>query len=200
MKNTIIATTMFCLLTGGSTIAQDTSKLSFTTGVGILKPNSSLGTVLQSGVAFNSGVELALKKKFFVQATFDFNTLRYDQRVTDGSPFLFQNTNSSLLMIGVNGGKNFSFNKHWTISGYSGAGYLNIGEPRASVLDGRIIKQSIKRTGGVFGRAGIRVAYNTGSKLLHTLYADVNGWTSPAEVQGLNVSGLGFFVGTRMPM
>jgi hypothetical protein len=199
MKNTKLL--ILLTLITSAVAAQDSSKLSFTTAVGFLKPNSSLGRVLQSSVAFNSGVELSLAKRFYVQGTLDFNTLKYDQQVADeGSGYLFQNTNSSLLMVGANVGKNFRFSERWFVSAYIGGGYLSIGEPRVDVFAGSIVKQSVVRTGHIFGRTGTRLGFNSKSRLLHTLYADIDWWVSPAEVQNARVSGFGFFLGTRMPM
>jgi hypothetical protein len=181
---------------------QDSTKLYFTTGVGLIKSPGSLSKIFHPSVAFNSGLELTGSKNWFGQVTLDFNTLKYNQQVkTDGSPYLFQNTNSSLFMVGINGGKNFIFrNPDWFVSLYGGGGYLNLGEPRLNPGGENIITQSVVRKGSVFGRAGTRLAYNTKIKFLHTIYFDGSWWKSPADVQGANLNGLSFFVGTRMGM
>jgi hypothetical protein len=111
------------------------NKLHLTTGVGVNIIQGELGNTFRSTVAFNSGVEKTFPHHWFGQAEVNFNTLRYDQQVKDeNSQYLFQNTNSSLLMLGINGGKDFPFGKSpWFGSAYIGTGYINIGEPRISV-------------------------------------------------------------------
>src|SRR5687768_2166769 len=120
------------LITGNALMAQDSSKIFVTTGAGIIKSPGQVGKVLHPSIAFNSGIELVGKRNWLLQGTLDFNSLKYNQKVKeDGSPYLFQNTNSSLVMVAVNGGKNFPFaHNKWFASAYLGGGYLNIGEPR----------------------------------------------------------------------
>ena len=183
-------------------LAQDSSNLFFTTGVGLIKSPGSLHQVFHPSIAFNSGIEIVNKKNWFAQGTLDFNTLKYNQRIKeDGSPYLFQNTSSSLFMAAVNGGKNFHFGHNkWIASLYTGAGYLNIGEPRLSVITENTIRQEISRKGSVFGKLGTRVGYRTKIKLLQTIYFDGSYWKSPLTVQGLKLSGVSLFLGARMSM
>jgi hypothetical protein len=49
--------------------SQDSSRVFFTTGAGIIKSPGSLSKVLQPSVAFNSGIEFVIKKNWFVQGT-----------------------------------------------------------------------------------------------------------------------------------
>lgn len=180
--------------------AQESGKLFFTTAFGLINPQGKFGNAVQSTLAFNSGVELSLKKNWFAQAVFDFNALKYDQQIRDASsPFLFQNTNSSLLLLGLNGGKNIYFkNPKWFISLYGGGGYLNVGEPRVTVdLTSNIAKQDVARESNVFARGGSRLAYKTKSSFFQTIYLDVSYWASPAKVQDGRVNGFSFYVGTR---
>lgn len=180
--------------------AQESGKLFFTTAFGLINPQGKFGDAIQSTLAFNSGVEMALKKNWFAQAVFDFNALKYDQQIRDdNSPFLFQNTNSSLLLLGLNGGKNVPFkNPKWFASFYGGGGYLNIGEPRITVdLVSSIAKQDVARESNVFVRGGSRLAYKTKSNFFQTIYLDASYWASPAKVQGGRVNGFSFYIGTR---
>lgn len=180
--------------------AQQSGKLFFTTALGVINPQGKFGNAVQSTLAFNSGVELALKKSWFAQAVFDFNALKYDQQIRDlSSPFLFQNTNSSLLLLGLNGGKNIPLkNPKWFISFYGGGGYLNVGEPRISVdIVSNIVKQNVSRESNVFARSGSRLAYKTKSNFFQTLYLDMSYWVSPAKVQDGQVNGFSLYIGTR---
>jgi hypothetical protein len=180
--------------------AQDSSRLYFTTGIGVIKVKHSLRNVLKPSVAFNSGLELRNKHNWFIQGTVDFNTLKYDQKIKDdNSPYLFQNTNSSLLMLGLNAGKNFRVSDKWFVSGYIGGGYLNIGEPRV-MLQNAVVKQDVIRNSNVFGRAGTRIAFRSPIKFLQTIYLDGDWWTSPVEVQNSKLNGFAFYIGTRMGM
>jgi hypothetical protein len=182
--------------------AQDSSRIFFTTGAGLIKSPGSLRHVFHPSIAFNSGIEITNKKNWFVQGTLDFNTLKYNQRVKEnGSPYLFQNTNSSLFMAALNGGKNFRFGHNkWFTSLYTGGGYLNIGEPRLVDDTENTIRQEVVRKGSVFGKAGARFGYKTKIKFLQTVYFDGSYWRSPLKVQGSRLSGVSLFVGARMSM
>jgi len=201
MKNKI-RTGMFLLAISLSsyTMAQESGKLFFTTSFGLIAPQGKFSNAIKSTLAFNSGVEMSMKNNWYTQLVFDFNALKYDQQIKDAnSPFLFQNTNSSLLLLGLNGGKNIPFrNKKWFTSLYGGAGYLNIGEPRVTIDNiANIATQEVTRKSSVFGRGGARLAYKTKSNFFQTLYLDASYWASPAKVQGGNVNGFSFYVGTR---
>jgi len=180
--------------------AQDSGKLFFTTGVGLIKSPGRLHHVLHPSIAFNSGIEIMNKKKWFALGTVDFNSLKYNQLVKeDGSPYLFQNTNSSLFMLALAGGKNFYFGHNsWFTSLYAGGGYLNIGEPRLVQHSANIIEQQVNRKSSVFGKAGTRIAYKTKIKFLQTIYFDGSWWKSPAVVQDHKLNGISLFLGIRM--
>ena len=191
---------LLILLVHQTTTAQDSSRVFFTTGAGLIKSPGSLSGVLHPSIAFNSGIEIANKKNWFAQGTLDFNTLKYNQRIKEnGSPYLFQNTSSSLFMAALNGGKNFHFGHNkWFASVYTGGGYLNIGEPRLIDHMENTIKQEISRKGSVFGKLGTRLGYKTKIKFLQTIYFDGSYWRSPLDVQGAKLSGVSLFVGVRM--
>lgn len=191
---------MAMAMAAGQAMAQGSGKLFFTTGAGTLKMRHSLGDVLKPALSFNSGLEATNKKNGFLQATADVNTLRYDQKIRDdNSSYLFQNTNSSLLMLGLNGGKNLWLNRRSFFSVYAGGGYLNIGEPRVTVQS-PVIRQDVNRKRNVFGRAGSRFAYISPIPFLQFIYLDANWWTSPARVQGSALNGFSLFIGSRMSL
>ena len=191
---------MALLTISKETIAQDSSRVFFTTGAGLIKSPGSLHHVFHPSIAFNSGIEIVNKKNWFVQGAIDFNTLKYDQRIKENSsPYLFQNTNSSLFMAAVNGGKNFHFgHSKWFASLYTGGGYLNIGEPRLIDITDNTIRQEITRKRSVFGKLGTRFGYKTKIKFLQTIYVDGSYWKSPLKVQGYRLGGVSLFLGARM--
>lgn len=190
------------VLLASDIMAQDSSKVHFTTGIGVIKSPGSLANVLGPSIAFSSGLELIVKNSWFLQGTFDLNMLKYNQRIReDNSPYLFQNTNSSLVMIGLNGGKNYHFGQNkWLASFYAGSGYLNIGEPRLTDQTENSIRQEVSRKASVFGKIGTRIGYKTKVKFLQTIYFDAAYWDSPLSIQGAGLSGLSLSVGIRMGM
>lgn len=173
-----------------------------TTGAGVNKILGKLGNTFRSTIAFNSGFEKQLNKNWYLQAEANFNTLKYDQQQKDdNSTFLFRNTNSSLFMLGLNGGKDFLFADHWFVSLYGGTGYINIGEPRVSIDEiNDIVTQSVKRRSGILGKGGSRLGINTQSKIFHTLYIDASYWTSTLRTQGKTLNSVAIFAGMRMAM
>lgn len=201
MKNRYTLLLMAMILAGvGKIEAQDSSRIFLTTGTGIIKSPGALHHVFHPSLAFNSGIELTNKHNYFIQASFDFNTLKYNQLITDeSSPFLFQNTSSSLIMLAVSAGKNFHFSHNkWFSSVYTGGGYLNIGEPRLQHLHDNIIYQEVSRKPGVFAKAGLRIGYRTKIKFLQTIYFDGAWWESALKVQGAYLKGASLFLGLRM--
>lgn len=199
-RNRIIIPLLLFILSYLTTAAQQTGKVLFTTSVGVINGQGNFGKAFKSTFAFNSGVELTLKDDWFGQFVFDFNALKYDQQFRDASsPFLFQNTNSSLLLLGLNIGKNFHFtNRKWFTSLYSGLGYLNIGEPRITINNNlNLAKQDNVRKNSAFGRIGSRIAHITQSSFFQTVYIDASYWVSPVKVQAGTVNGISLYLGTR---
>ncbi len=181
--------------------AQDTAKIFFTTAVGLLNPVASFSDAYKNSLALNSGVEYKFSKHYFVQFVLDFNAVKYSQQVKDGnSDYLFQNTSSSVFLAGFNAGRNFPLiaSGNLFVSPYAGLGYANIGEPRLIVntVNG-IINQQVTRMQGIFGRGGGRIAYNTKSKVLQTLYFDASYWSANIKVQGNKPKAFSFLLGTR---
>jgi hypothetical protein len=182
--------------------AQDTARLYLFSGVGVINGQGVFGKSVKPSLGFNSGLELKLKGNLFSQFSIDFNSLKYNQQDIDAStPYLFQNANSSLLMVGLNIGYNFNKpNIKWSGFVYLGSGYLNIGEPRVKLEKENTIVQSVVNQSSIFGRGGFRVGYKTNSAFFQTLYLDTTYWTSAASVQGGKVGGLSIFIGTRLTM
>lgn len=182
--------------------AQDTTRLYIFSGVGVIQGQGVFGESVKPSLGFNSGLELKLKGNLFAQFSVDFNSLKYNQRTLDAqSPYLFQNTNSTLLMLGLNIGYNFNNpNTKWSGFTYLGSGYLNIGEPRVKLEKGNNIVQSVVNQSSIFGRGGFRIGYKTNSSFFQTLYLDTTYWTSAATVQGGKVGGISILIGTRLTM
>jgi hypothetical protein len=200
-KNIIIASVCLFLLQSSS--GQKDNNLHLTTGVGINEVLGELGKTFRSTIAFNSGFERSFGKKWYGQLEINFNSLRYDQKVKDeNSPYLFQNTNSSLFMIGFNWGRDFKFNNSpWFTSGYVGSGYINIGKPRVNLDEiNNIVTQTVVRKSGIIGRAGGRVGIKTNSALLQTLYLDGSYLTSSLKADGSVFRSIAVFVGMKMVM
>jgi hypothetical protein len=180
--------------------AQDTARLYLFSGIGLINGQGVFGKSVQPSLGFNSGLELKLKGNLFSQFSIDFNSLKYNQLNIDAnSPYLFQNTNSTLLMVGLNMGYNFNIhNTKWSGFAYIGSGYLNIGEPRVKLEKENTIVQSVITQASIFGRGGFRIGYKTNSAFFQTLYLDTTYWTSSTCVQGGKVSGISIFIGTRL--
>src|ERR1700712_3817545 len=157
------------LILSMNAISQDSSHFYFTTSVGLLSPVSSFGNAYKTSLALNSGIEYKIGHVLFAQFVLDFNAVKYDQQLKDGnSDYLFQKTNSSIFLAGLNFGRNIYFGKKsiFFSSIYAGSGYVNIGEPRLTVNNSsHIIEQHVERMPGIFGKGGIRLAVKTTSKL-----------------------------------
>ncbi|MBC7867614.1 MAG: hypothetical protein H7X88_08775 [Gloeobacteraceae cyanobacterium ES-bin-316] len=196
----ILSILIICIAVSGKT--QDSSKIFFTTAVGLLHPVSSFSKAYKNSLALNSGIEYRFSKHYFAQFVLDFNAVKYNQQIKDaGSAYLFQNTSSSVFLAGINLGRNFPLisSRKLFASPYIGAGYANIGEPRLMVDDTRnIINQEVTRMRGIFGRAGTRVGYSTQSKILQTIYADVSYWAANITVQESRPTAFSFLAGTRI--
>jgi hypothetical protein len=193
---------LLAMLVGTTGYAQKGSpSLSFLTSAGALVPLSGFGKAYQPSLALGTGIEYAFGQHYFVQLTADINAVRYNQQIKDDAAgYLFQNTKSAVLLGGLQIGRNIWIGQQQKIfvSPYIGGGYLSIGEPRLS-LDPvtHIIRQSVSRKGGVFGRGGIRLAYKTTSKVLQTLYVDMAYWRSPIHIQNAQPQALALSLGTR---
>lgn len=182
--------------------AQDSTRLSYATAIGLIKITEPPDKIFQSALAFSSELEYINTRRWFADLAFDLSSLKYSQLLKDdNSPFLLHNSKSSLLMLGMNGGKKLGFIvKNSSVAFYAGGGYIAIGEPRANIIANSIIQQTTARKRNVFARLGSRLEYATHIKILQGIYLDVSWWTSPVQIQGHHVKGLSFFVGTRVPI
>ncbi len=194
---------LFSLLTlfAASSNAQDSSKLYFTTSAGLFLPVSSFSNAYRNSLALNSGIEYRFSKHYFAQFVLDFNTVKYDQQIKDAnSSYLFQHTNSSVFLAGLNAGRNIPITRSGNLffSPYIGFGYANIGEPRLTVDNSiGIIDQEVTRMKGIFARQGLRFAYHTKSKVLQTLYVDASFFSANIKVQNSRPRAISLLAGTR---
>jgi len=197
--NLLMTVFLLCLVISAN--AQDSSKIYFTTSVGIFSPVAAFSRSYKNSLALYSGIEYRFSKHYFAQFVLDFNAVKYNQQVKDAySGYLFQNTNSSVFLAGLNIGRYISITNSGKlfISPYLGLGYANIGEPRLTLKDaGGIIKQEVTRMNGVYARQGLRVGYGTKSKVLQTLYVDASYLTVDATVQNSTPRAFTFLTGTR---
>ncbi len=182
--------------------AQDSSKTFFSSSIGMFFPISAFAKSYKNSLALNSGIEYKLNKFYFTQFVLDFNAIKYNQQIKDvNSDYLFQKTNSSVLLAGINLGRNIYLNKKANIyiSPYLGVGYANIGEPRLKLdTTNKIIEQNIVRIQGFFTRQGIRFSIKTKLKALQILYIDGSYWSSKINVQNSNPKAIAVIVGTKM--
>lgn len=190
------------LLANLNLTAQDTNRLYIFSGVGVIIGQGVFGKSVKPSLGFNSGLELKLKGNLYCQASIDFNSLTYNQQNIDAnSPYLFKNTNSTLLLLGLNIGYNFNKPQtRWSALTYLGSGYLNIAEPRVTLANSNTIVQSVVIQSNIFGRSGIRIGYKTGSSFFQTIYLDTSYWTSSVLAQGGKVNGTSILFGTRITM
>jgi hypothetical protein len=199
----IIRTAVFIVLFGVPVTsgAQDSSKIFFTTAAGLFAPVASFGKAYQNSLALNSGIEYKFSPHYFAQLVLDFNAVKYNQQIKDASSaYLFQHTNSSVFLAGINMGRNITLNQSGNvfISPYIGIGYANIGEPRLTVkTNAGVIEQEVIRMKGVFTREGFRIAYRTTSKILQTIYFDASYFSSNIIVQASKPRALSLLLGTR---
>ena len=72
--------------------AQDSSKIYFTTSVGLVSPVAGFAESYKASLALNSGIEYKINRSLYAQFVLDFNAVKYDQQLKDiNSAYLFQN-------------------------------------------------------------------------------------------------------------
>jgi hypothetical protein len=197
---TIVLAVTF-LFIGSLLKAQDSSRIYFNTAVGSVLPVSSFANAYKQSLALNSGIEYRFSKNYFAQFVLDLNAVKYDQQIRDAaSPVLFQHTSSSVFLAGINIGRNIPLIQSGDLfmSPYLGAGYANIGEPRLVIkANTDVIEQEVTRMQGIFFRQGLRVGFNTQSKLLQTLFVDLSYWSANIRVQESRPKAFSILLGTR---
>jgi Outer membrane protein beta-barrel domain len=203
MKNyTLLTLFVVCLLFSLNTLGQDSTRFYFNSSVGLLNPIAKFAKSYSTSPAVNSGFEYFLTKKYFIQGELGFNAVKYSQQIKDpNSVFLFQNTNSSVLMLGINLGRkiHFSPTSKLFIQPYVGIGYANIGEPRLLVDNNlKIIKQEVTRMQGIFTKLGNKFAYRTKSKVLQTVFIDASYWSGYLTIQESKPQGITVLFGTKV--
>jgi Outer membrane protein beta-barrel domain len=202
MKNNTLTLFSICLFFSLKTLGQDSTRFYFNSSVGLLNPVAKFAKSYSTSPAVNSGFEYFLTKKYFIQGELGFNAVKYSQQIKDpNSVFLFQNTNSSVLMLGVNVGRKirFSPNAKVFLQPYVGIGYANIGEPRLLVDNNlKIIKQEVTRMQGLFTKVGNKFAYRTKSKVLQTVFIDASYWNGYLTIQESKPQGLTVLIGTKV--
>ncbi|MBB2146843.1 hypothetical protein GM921_15170 [Pedobacter sp. LMG 31464] len=200
MRNVLFA---LLLVYGNVLFAQDTTKIALTTGVGIISMPGALSKVLKSSVTFNSGIELKLKKNWFLQGDVSLNSIGYNQIIRDNpNNYLFEDANSSLFQVGVSGGYSFRFlPSKFSLDLYAGPGFQRFGEPRVTNNNAaQITKQNIVFSNTVFAKIGSRLSYKTNSSLLQTIYIEATYFTSPLHVQAYRLQGFTYCVGTKFSL
>lgn len=178
-------------------------RLHFSSSFGVNKIQGPLNKTFRHSLAIHSGLERKFGKRMMAAIDLGFNTIQYDQQKRDEhSGYLFQNTRSSFIVAGLNGGINLANSRsRFQLTPYLGAGYLNTGEPRLQVdSDDRIVQQRIIRHSGIFGRAGSRCSFWTGSSILQYVFIDCSYWMSTVSVGGHRIRSISLFTGMRMKM
>jgi hypothetical protein len=185
-----------------SAVCQQKSRINISSSVGILVPLAKFGNAYKSSFTVNTSIDYNLKKQFFAQFGASFNAVKYNQQILDNnSTYFFHNTNSSILLAGLNLGKLIFVDKNqkWSISPMLGAGYANIGEPRLIVdASSKIISQQVTRMQGVYGKGCIRIGYKSSSKVLQTIFIDPAYWMANVNVQNSKPQAFSISIGTRI--
>ena len=87
-------------------LAQDTTKLYFSSSAGLFKPLSTFAKSYTTSLALSSGIEYKFAKRYFLLGKVGLNAVKYNQQTIDkSSAYLFQNTNSSVISLAVNVGR-----------------------------------------------------------------------------------------------
>lgn len=196
-----IAFFLFFMMFGFSVKAQSGKAIYFTTSAGIFSPVSTFSDSYKNSLALNSGIEYQFSKHYYAQFVLDFNAVKYNQQIRDAnSPYLFKETNSSVFLSGLNLGRNIFINKNKKLffSPYVSFGYANIGEPRLALESMNVFKQVVVRNSGIYTKQGIRLGFQTSSKILQTLYVDAAYFSSNIRVQNAKPKAFSFLAGTRV--
>jgi hypothetical protein len=195
---------LFVFFMIGSSIskAQDSTKVFVSSGMGLLFPNGDFAKAYSISLNLGTGVEIVFPKKYFLDLNAGFNAVKYSQQIREtGSPFLFEKTNSNLIMLGANYGKIFEIGnaKMFMISPYVGLGYVNIGEPRLEVNQSLLtIVQRMQRMQGIFVKGGLRVGYKLHKKALEGIFLNTSYWRGNLKIQESRPEALSILIQTRV--
>lgn len=183
-------------------LAQDSSKLYFSSSVGLLKPLSAFAKSYNTSLALSSGIEYRIAKRYFLLGEVGLNAVKYNQQNIDkSSAYLFQNTKSSVISLGLNVSRIIKPKPAdaFSLSPYVGIGYINIGEPRLLVdKTSQIIKQKVLRMQGLFTKIGTRFSYKTNTKAIQNVFFDVSYWNAYLLVQESKPQAFIFVFGTKI--
>lgn len=183
-------------------LAQDTTKLYFSSSAGLLKPLSTFAKSYNTSLALSSGIEYRFAKRYFLLGEVGLNAVKYNQQFIDkSSAYLFQNTNSSVISLGLNVGRIIQPKpaESFSLSPYVGIGYINVGEPRLLVdKTSQIIRQQVKRMQGLFTKIGTRFSYKTNAKAIQNVFFDVSYWNAYLLVQQSKPQAFIFVFGTKI--
>lgn len=181
---------------------EDSSKLYFSSSVGLLKPLSTFAKSYNTSLALSSGIEYRIAKRYFLLGEVGLNALKYNQQIIDkSSAYLFQNTNSSVISLGLNVGRIIKLKPadDFSFSPYGGIGYINIGEPRLLIdKTSQIIRQQVKRMQGLYTKVGTRFSYKTNTKAIQNVFLDVSCWNAHLLVQESKPQAFIFVFGTKI--
>ncbi len=153
-------------------------------------------------MALSSGIEYRIAKRYFLLGEVGLNAVKYNQQFIDkSSAYLFQNTNSSVISLGLNVGRIIQPKSAdaFSLSPYVGIGYINIGEPRLLVdKTAQIIRQQVKRMQGLFTKIGTRFSYKTNTKAIQNVFFDVSYWNANLQIQESKPRAFTFVFGTKI--
>ncbi|MCX2573182.1 outer membrane beta-barrel protein [Pedobacter sandarakinus] len=190
-------------LIGSVLYAQDSPKITANTGVGIISFPGQHSSVLQSSVTFNSGLQLQLKKNWFIQGDANLNSIGYNQLIRENSTeFLFKDANSGLFQLSLSGGYSFKISpSKLSLSLYAGPGFQRFSEPKVTNdIAARVTTQQKIFRNSVFGKAGSRLNYKTNSAFLQHIYLEATYFTSSLQVQQYRLQGFTYCIGTRFSL
>ncbi len=182
--------------------AQDSTRVHFSSSIGIFMPLSTFSKSYERSLSLGSGLEYLINKKCFLLGEVAFNAVKYNQQFRDkNSNFLFQNTNSSVISVGLNISRIVKFKpaSAFSLSPYVGLGYVNIGEPRLMVdIASQIAKQEVTRMQGVFTKVGTRIELKTNIIAIKNVFLNISYWNTNLQIQESKPKVLSLVLGTKV--
>lgn len=206
MKTKVLSGVFLFLLFSSAIQAQDKKnrqRFHLSSSIGVNKIQGPLNRTFRHSLAIHSGIERKIRQKWILAVDLGFNTIQYEQQKRDvHSDYLFKNTRSSFIVVGLNVGfQLLDSPSRFQCTPYLGAGYVNTGEPRVTVsIDEREVHQQIVRHGGLLGRLGSRFSFRTHSTVLQTIFIDCSYWSSTVRLSDQRIRSVSIFTGMRMKM